>query len=280
MSGTLYICGTPIGNLEDITLRQLRILKEVDLIAAEDTRRTIKLLNYYEISCPLTSYHEFNKKDKGAKIIQELLSGKNIALVSDAGMPCVSDPGEDIINLCYENDITVTTVPGATAVISALILSGISSKQYAFFGFLPHNKKEQKETLEYISKETKTIVLYEAPHRLTKTLEALKDSIGEEREISIIREITKKHEEVLKFSIEEAILYHKENSPRGEYVIVISGGDAAGSIANEKSWGNLSIEEHVDMYVEGGSTKKDAIKLVAKDRLLSKRDVYNETMKK
>ena len=279
MTGTLYICGTPIGNLEDITLRQLRILKEVDLILAEDTRHTIKLLNYYEISCPLTSYHEFNKREKGIKIIKELLSGKNIALVSDAGMPCISDPGEDIINLCYENNISVTTVPGATAVISALILSGISCKEYAFFGFLSHNKKEQKEALASISRETKTIIIYESPHRLSKTLESLKEALGDTRQIAIIREITKKHEEVLKLEIAEAVLHYKENSPRGEYVLVVEGKDDMDG-TEENIWENISITEHVEMYVEKGNTKKDAIKLAAKDRSLPKRQVYDEVMKK
>jgi len=277
MVGTLYICGTPIGNLEDITLRQLRILKEVDLIAAEDTRQTVKLLNYYEISSPLTSYHEFNKKEKGAKIIHELLNGKNVALVSDAGMPCISDPGEDIIDLCYKNNIKVTTVPGATAVVSALILSGITASQYTFFGFLPHNKKEQKEMLESMSAETKTMLLYEAPHRLTKTLLLLKENLGESRQISLVREITKKYEEVLKLTIEEALTYYNENSPRGEYVLVISGGDKA-VIAS--AWDNLTLSEHVEMYVAEGIAKKEAIKLVAKDRNLPKREVYDSVMKK
>jgi len=274
MSGILYICGTPIGNLEDITLRQLRIFKEVDLIAAEDTRHTIKLLNYYEIKCPLTSYHEFNKKDKGNEIIKKLLAGKNIALVTDAGMPAISDPGEDIIKLCYDNNILVTTVPGPTAIISALVLSGISSRHYVFEGFLSQNKKDLKESLKRIGEEKRTIVLYESPHRLIKTLEVLKQVLNEDRKLSVIRELTKKHEEVLIFTIEEAILYYKDANPRGEFVLVIEGKQSTSSY----EWENLSIESHVNSYIKLGNTKKEAIKLVAKERNIGKRYVYDQVM--
>lgn len=276
MSGILYICGTPIGNLEDITLRQLRIFKEVDLIAAEDTRHTIKLLNYYDIKCPLTSYHEFNKKEKGTEIIEKLLDGKNIALVTDAGMPGISDPGEDIIKLCYDNNIKVTTVPGPTAVISALVLSGISSRQYVFEGFLSQSKKELKESIMRIGEETRTIILYESPHRLIKTLEILKDALNKDRKISVIREITKKYEEVLKLTVEEAILYYKENKPRGEFVLVIEGKEKTVS----DDWENTTVYSHVDSYLDKGFTKKEAIKLVSKDRGIVKREVYNLIMKK
>lgn len=276
MSGILYICGTPIGNLEDITLRQLRVLKEVNLIAAEDTRHTIKLLNYYNISCPLTSYHEFNKKEKGAKIIKKLLEGESVALVSDAGMPGISDPGEDIIALCYENNITVTTVPGPTAIISALILSGISSRQYIFEGFLPQNKKEYKQAINRITKESRTIILYESPHRLVKTLEILKEAVGNERRLAIVRELTKKHEEVIRLTIEEAINFYAENKPRGEFVLVIEGKE----YIQENSWDKIYIPEHVDMYINYGYNKKEAIKLVARERNMPKRDVYDIVMKK
>lgn len=274
MNGILYICGTPIGNLEDITLRQLRVLKEVSLIAAEDTRHTIKLLNYYNISCPLTSYHEFNKKEKGIKIIEKLLEGESVALVTDAGMPAISDPGEDIIALCYENNITVTTVPGPTAIISALILSGISPRQYIFEGFLPQNKKEYKQALNRISKESRTIVLYESPHRLVKTLEILKETLGNERRLAIVRELTKKHEEVIRLTIKEAIIYYGENKPRGEFVLVIEGKE----YLEENTWEKISIYEHIEMYINDGYDKKEAIKLVAKERNIPKRDVYDKVM--
>ena len=214
MPGRLYLCATPIGNLEDITYRVVRILKEVDLIAAEDTRHTKKLLNHLEINTPLTSYHEHNKATKGPILIEKLKEGLNIALVSDAGTPGISDPGEDLVRLAHENNILVTPVPGASAVISGLIISGLSTRRFAFEGFLPADNKERKERLKKLSKEDRTIVLYEAPHRLSKTLEALYEALGN-RKISIIRELTKQYEEVKQCTLEESIIYYQEVSPKG-----------------------------------------------------------------
>lgn len=272
--GTLYICGTPIGNLEDITLRALKTLKEVDLIAAEDTRQTIKLLNHFDIKTPLTSYHEHNKGTKGIKIIEMLKNGKNIALVSDAGMPGISDPGEDLIKLCYENSIPFTIVPGPTAVITGLVISGISSRSYCFEGFLPSGKKQRKEILNRLKNEQRTAVLYEAPHHLIQTLKELYDNIGD-RYVAVIRELTKKHETVNSGNLKNIICFFEENIPKGEFVIVIEG--VSKEIAdNEKkeNFLSMSIEEHMEIYLKKGVDNKTAMKQVAKDRGVGKRDIY------
>ena len=276
MSGKLYVCATPIGNLKDITLRCLETLKEVDLIASEDTRHTIKLLNHYEIKVPLESYHEHNKDTKGKKLINLLLEGKNIALVSDAGMPGICDPGEDLINLCYENNIEITVLPGATASITALILSGIKTRSYCFEGFLPYNKKAKKEVIQRLKDDTRTYIIYEAPHHLLQTLKELYEQIGN-RNISIVKELTKKHENVFKASLLEALKYFEENTPKGEYVLVLEGANENEVLNKEKEEiNNISIKEHLEQYLSTGMDIKEAMKKVAKDRGISKRDVYNE----
>lgn len=275
MNGTLYVCGTPIGNLEDITFRCINTLKNADIIAAEDTRQTVKLLNHYEIKTPLTSYHEHNKDVKGPRLINELKSGKNIALVSDAGMPGISDPGEDLIKLCYEEGVPVTIVPGPTAVITAVVLSGIGARSYCFEGFLPSGKKQRKDILERLSKETRTMVLYEAPHHLKATLAELYAVLGN-REIAVVKELTKKHENVNKGMFEDIIAYYNENEPKGEFVIVIQGLDIS-EINEEKkaSFESMSIEEHLDLYLKQGMDNKSAMKQVAKDRGVGKREIYS-----
>lgn len=276
MSGKLYVCATPIGNLKDITLRCLETLKEVDLIASEDTRHTIKLLNHYEIKVPLESYHEHNKDTKGKKLINLLLEGKNIALVSDAGMPGICDPGEDLIKLCYENNIEITVLPGATASITALILSGIKTRSYCFEGFLPYNKKAKKEVIQRLKDDTRTYIIYEAPHHLLQTLKELYEQIGN-RNISIVKELTKKHENVFKASLLEALKYFEENTPKGEYVLVLEGANGNEVLNKEKEEiNNISIKEHLEQYLSTGMDIKEAMKKVAKDRGISKRDVYNE----
>ncbi|MBQ1870849.1 MAG: 16S rRNA (cytidine(1402)-2'-O)-methyltransferase [Lachnospiraceae bacterium] len=275
MTGTLYLCATPIGNLEDMTLRVLRILKEVDLIAAEDTRNSIKLLNHFEIKTPMTSYHEFNKIDKAYELVNLLKEGKNIALITDAGMPGISDPGEELVRICYEEGITVTACPGASAVVTALTLSGLKTRRFAFEAFLPKDKKERKRVLDELKNETRTIIIYEAPHHLLKTLKELYDTLGC-RKLSVVKELTKLHENVNRTTIEEAISYYTENEPKGEYVLVIEG-KSKEECENEirEKYENLTIEEHVKMYVDTGMDKKEAMKVVAKERGLTKRDVYN-----
>ena len=275
MTGTLYLCATPIGNLEDMTLRVLRILKEVDLIAAEDTRNSIKLLNHFEIKTPMTSYHEFNKIDKAYELVNLLKEGKNIALITDAGMPGISDPGEELVRICYEEGITVTACPGASAVVTALTLSGLKTRRFAFEAFLPKDKKERKRVLDELKNETRTIIIYEAPHHLPKTLKELYDTLGC-RKLSVVKELTKLHENVNRTTIEEAISYYTENEPKGEYVLVIEG-KSKEECENEirEKYENLTIEEHVKMYVDTGMDKKEAMKVVAKERGLTKRDVYN-----
>lgn len=274
MYGTLYICGTPIGNLEDITLRGLRTLKEVDLIAAEDTRQTIKLLNYYNIKTPLTSYHEHNKIQKGQTLIELLKEGKNIAVVSDAGMPIISDPGVDLVKLCYENNINITVIPGVTAVITAVALSGIGDGRYIFEGFLPTNKKQRNFVLEKIKTEVHDIVIYEAPHHLINTLKELYNSLGE-RNIAVIKEMTKKYEKVYKGNFSEVISHFEDEEPKGEFVIVIEGTTYENIINDEKkAWNEITITEHMEIYVQKGYDTKSAMKQVAKDRGVSKRDIY------
>jgi len=270
----LYICGTPIGNLEDMTYRVVRVLSEVDLIAAEDTRQSVKLLNHFDIKTPLTSYYEHNKDVKGPQLIKLLQEGKDIALVTDAGMPGISDPGEDLIELCYENNVPVTVVPGPTAVVTALVLSGLNSRSYIFEGFLPRNKKQRAEVLERLVDESRTTVFYEAPHHLVDTLDSIYKTVGD-RNIAVARELTKKHETVNRGAVGEVLEYFKENEPKGEFVLVLEGKDKE-KIKEDKiaSFEEMTIEEHFNMYIEQGMSEKDAMKQVAKDRGIGKRDVY------
>ena len=279
MAGTLYLCATPIGNLEDITFRVLRTLKEVDLIAAEDTRNSIKLLNHFDIQTPMTSYHEFNKIEKAYQLVAKLKEGKNIALITDAGTPGISDPGEDIVRICYEEGIEVTSLPGAAACITALTMSGRATRRFAFEAFLPKDKKERAGVLEELKKETRTIILYEAPHHLLKTIRELLDALGD-RELTVCRELTKKHEEKIQTTFSALLSYYEDKEPRGEYVLVICGKDRK-EIEKEQqaSWENMTIEEHMAHYEGQGIDHKDAMKLVAKDRGVSKRDIYQYLVK-
>ena len=274
MSGTLYLCATPIGNLEDMTFRVIRTLKEVDLIAAEDTRNSIKLLNHFEIQTPMTSYHEYNKYEKGRKLVEKLQDGMNIALITDAGTPGISDPGEELVKMCYEAGISVTSLPGAAACITALTLSGLSTRRFAFEAFLPTDKKEKELVLQEIERETRTIIMYEAPHRLLKTLKMLNERLGKERRITVCRELTKRHETAFATTLEEACAYYNEQSPKGECVLVIEGRSREQIAQEEKAqWEEMSIEEHMEHYLSQGIDKKEAMKKVAKDRGVSKRDI-------
>lgn len=273
--GTLYLVATPIGNLGDISARALEVLESVDLIAAEDTRRTVQLLNHFGISKPLTSYHEHNKREKGQYIISLLKQGKNVAQVSDAGTPAISDPGEDLVGLCIENDITVTSVPGPVAGINALILSGLNTRRFAFEGFLSVNKRHRHEHLSSVKNDTHTLIFYEAPHKLRTTLEDMRDAFGGGRRIALVRELTKLHEEVIRTDIDGAIEKYKEVSPRGEYVLVVEGAkEDAGE--EEKPWAGLSASDHVEKYISEGMSSKEAIKRTAVDRGVPKREIYNE----
>lgn len=274
MAGILYLCATPIGNLEDMTFRAVRTLKEADLIAAEDTRNSIKLLNHFEIKTPMTSYHEYNKIEKGHKLVDMLLEGKNIALITDAGTPGISDPGEELVAMCYEAGVKVTSVPGAAACITALTLSGLKTRRFAFEAFLPSDKKERKQTLEELKTETRTIIIYEAPHRLSKTLKELHETLGL-RKLTVVRELTKKHETVWPTTTEEAAAYYDENDAKGECVLVLEGKSRQEIEKEEQArWEDISIEEHMEKYLSEGMDKKSAMKQVAKDRGISKRDVY------
>ncbi len=275
MPGKLYLCATPIGNLEDITLRVLRTLKEVDLIAAEDTRNSIKLLNHFEIKTPMTSYHEYNKIDKAYQLVEKLKAGQNIALITDAGTPGISDPGEDLVRICYESGIEVTSLPGACACVTALTLSGLPTRRFCFEAFLPREKKERAAVLDALKTETRTIILYEAPHHLKKTLAELSETLGD-RKLTLCRELTKKHETIKASTLTEAIAYYEENEPRGEYVLVLEG-KSMDALAEEarQSFEAMSLKEHMAFYEEQGIPRKDAMKLVAKDRGVSKRDIYN-----
>lgn len=276
MSGTLYLCATPIGNLEDMTFRVIRTLKEVDLIAVEDTRNSIKLLNHFEIQTPMTSYHEYNKYEKGRKLVEKLQDGMNIALITDAGTPGISDPGEELVKMCYEAGISVTSLPGAAACITALTLSGLSTRRFAFEAFLPTDKKEKELVLQEIERETRTIIMYEAPHRLLKTLKMLSERLGKERRITVCRELTKRHETAFATTLEEACAYYNEQPPKGECVLVIEGRSREQIAQEEKAqWEEMSIEEHMEHYLSQGIDKKEAMKKVAKDRGVSKRDIYN-----
>ena len=274
MYGTLYLCATPIGNLGDITLRVIELLKECDLIAAEDTRNTLKLLNHFNIDTPMTSYHEHNKFSKGPVLLEKLKEGKNIALVTDAGMPGISDPGEDMARLCRQEGIPVTVAPGASAVVTALVLSGMPARRFIFEGFLPTDKKEKAEVLARLEKETRTTVFYEAPHRLTDTLKELLKSAGN-RDAACVREITKKYEEVKKDSLENLLAFYGENPPTGEFVVIVGGADAEKLRQEEiEGWESISLEEHMKKYTDSGMSEKDAMKQVAKDRGVSKREIY------
>lgn len=279
MAGTLYLVATPIGNLEDMTYRAVRVLKEVDLIAAEDTRNSIKLLNHFDIKTPMTSYHEYNKYDKAAWLVEQINTGKNIAAITDAGTPGISDPGEELARQALAAGIEVTAVPGACACITGLTISGLPTRRFAFEAFLPADKKERRQILQELMSETRTMVIYEAPHRLKKTLAELLETLGE-RKISITRELTKKHEEIFQTTINEALDYYRNNDPRGEYVLVIEGKDIK-ELEGEQMQGFLSmtVKEHVDMYINQGMDKRDAIKQTAIDRGVPKREIYNQIMR-
>lgn len=276
MAGILYLCATPIGNLEDMTFRAIRTLKEVDLIAAEDTRNSIRLLNHFAIQTPMTSYHEYNKYDKGRKLIEKLLEGKNIALITDAGTPGISDPGEELVRMCHENGIRVTSVPGAAACITALTMSGLPTRRFAFEAFLPSEKKEREKILTELERETRTIILYEAPHRLVRTLKLLEERLGDERNVAVCRELTKKHETVYRGTLCDAVSYYESTEPRGECVLVIDGKSQEEIEREEqKKWEQMSIEDHVAYYISQGADRKEAMKKTAQDRGVSKRDIYN-----
>ena len=276
--GTLYLCATPIGNLGDITERVLRTLESVDLIAAEDTRNTLRLLNHFGIKKPLTSYHEYNKYTKAEELISKLHRGASIAVVTDAGTPAISDPGEVIAAMCLEQGIRVTSLPGACALITALTMSGMPARRFCFEGFLPADKKERRYILTQLQREERTTILYEAPHHLRGTLQELYDNLGDRR-ITLCRELTKKFEEALPMTLASAIKYYGENEPRGEYVLVLAGADRA-ALEEEKrrNFEEMTLEEHMALYTDQGLSRKDAMKKVAADRGVSKRDIYKELM--
>ena len=274
MSGQLYLCATPIGNLEDITLRVLRTLKEVDLIAAEDTRNSIKLLNHFDIKTPMTSYHEYNKVEKAYTLIDKMRSGVNVALITDAGTPGISDPGEVLVAMCYEAGIEVTSLPGPAACITALTLSGLSTRRFAFEAFLPPDKKERKAILEELKSETRTIILYEAPHHLVGTLEELYETLGNRR-MTLCRELTKKHETAFCSTIKDLLDFYQDQKPLGECVLVIEGKSREEIREEEKAaWEEMSISQHMEVYEKQGIARKEAMKLVAKDRGVTKREIY------
>ena len=279
MAGKLYLCATPIGNLEDITYRVVRTLNEVDLIGAEDTRNSIKLLNHFDIKTPMTSYHEFNKYDKAKQLVEMMKEGKNIAIITDAGTPGISDPGEEVVRQCFEAGIKVTSLPGPAACITALTMSGQKTRRFCFEAFLPKDKKEKVAVLEELKNETRTIIIYEAPHRLARTLKELRETLGN-RQLTLCRELTKKYEEADKTTIDQAIEKYNEKEPRGEYVLVIEGKSQEEiQEENKQKWESMTIEEHMEYYISQGNDKKSAMKLVAKDRGVSKRDIYNQLIK-
>ena len=279
MSGTLYLCATPIGNLQDMTERVLLTLKEVDLIAAEDTRNSIRLLNHFEIRTPMTSYHEYNKVEKAHYLVDQLLTGKNIALITDAGTPAISDPGEVLVAECQKAGVPVTSLPGCCACITALTLSGLPTRWFCFEGFLPTDKKEKAFVLEELARETRTMILYEAPHHLKRTLSELLETLGERR-TTLCRELTKKFETIMPTTLEGAVAYYEENEPKGEYVLVIEG-KSRKEIEEEqqKSWESMSIEEHMAFYEKQGIDRKSAMKKVAADRGVGKREIYQALLK-
>ena len=278
MAGILYLCATPIGNLSDMTFRVLDTLREVDLIAAEDTRNSIKLLNHFDIHTEMTSYHEYNKYDKAAYLIEKMQSGTNVALITDAGTPAISDPGEVLVRRAKEEGIIVTSLPGACAAITALTMSGLSTRRFVFEGFLPSEKKDRKAVLESLKEEERTIILYEAPHHLKGTLKELSENLGE-RKITLCRELTKKYEEAPCMLLSEAVALYEEKEPKGEYVLVLSGADP--ELKKEKrirQFEQMTLQEHMQMYLDEGLDKKEAMKKVATDRGVSKRDIYNELL--
>ena len=276
MTGTLYLCATPIGNLEDMTFRAVKILNEADLIAAEDTRNSRKLLDHYDIHTPMTSYHEHNKYEKAEELIGLLLQGKNIALITDAGMPGISDPGEVICRMAHEAGIAVSVIPGACAAVSAAAASGLATDHFVFEGFLPRTNKERKERLAVLEKEERTMIVYEAPHRIKKTLEALERTFGAARDVSLCRELTKKHEEIRKTTLGELKTFYDENETKGEFVLVIAGRPAQESAAEAaEKWESIPLQEHMKLYLDQGLEKKEAMKKVAADLGISKREVYD-----
>lgn len=278
MAGKLFLCATPIGNLEDITYRVLKTLEEVDLIAAEDTRHSIKLLNHFQIKTPMTSYHEYNKVDKARYLVEQMLSGVNVALITDAGTPGISDPGEELVRQCYEAGVEVTSLPGPAACITALTMSGLSTRRFCFEAFLPAEKSDKKERLrilEELKGETRTIIIYEAPHHLTKTLKDLREALGGSRRITVCRELTKKYETAWQTTFDGAVSRYEEEEPKGEFVLVIEG-KSLDEIREEKvrSWEEMSVEDHMALYEGQGMDRKEAMKQVAKDRGVSKREIY------
>lgn len=280
MQGKLYLCATPIGNLEDITLRVLRTLREVDLIAAEDTRNSVKLLNHFEIKTPMTSYHEYNKIEKAYQIVEKIRNGQNIALITDAGTPGISDPGEDLVRICYESGIEVTSLPGACACITALTLSGLSTRRFSFEAFLPREKKQRTEILSSLESETRTMILYEAPHHLIKTLEEVYSILGE-RKITLCRELTKRYETIFSATISDAISHYTNQEPKGEFVLVIEGKNRKElKKEQQQAWEAISLMDHMAQYENQGISRKESMKLVAKDRGISKREVYDMLLKK
>lgn len=277
--GMLYLCATPIGNLEDITFRVLRTLKEVDLIAAEDTRNTIKLLNHFEIKTPMTSYHEYNKIDKARVLVEKMRRGMNIAVVTDAGTPGISDPGEELVRQSHEAGIKVTSLPGPAACITALTMSGQPTRRFAFEAFLPSDKQERRDVLKELVDETRTMIIYEAPHHLVKTLKELSEVLGLERKLSICKELTKRYENAMLTTFEEALTFYETTPPRGEYVLVIEGRDRGQmKLEQQQQWDAMSIPDHVQMYLDQGMDKKEAMKAAAKDRGVSKRDIYQQLL--
>ncbi len=277
MSGKLYLCGTPIGNLEDASYRLVRTLSQVDLIAAEDTRNTLKLLNHFEIKTPLTSYHEHNKAQKAPWLLAQLEAGSQIAVVSDAGMPGISDPGADLVRQCVEQNIAVTVIPGPTAAVTGLVLSGLDSRRFVFEGFLPQEKKERRMVLEALQKEHRTMVFYEAPHRLEETLEAFMQTFGASRQMATARELTKKFEEVRRGSIAQIIAHYQENPPKGEFVLLVEGVSLWQQEAQKaEDWQKISVLSHMEHYLSQGMSEKDAMKQVAKDRKVGKREIYRQ----
>ena len=279
-TGMLYLCATPIGNLEDITYRVLRTLKEVDLIAAEDTRNSIKLLNHFEIKTPMTSYHEYNKVEKAKVLVEKMLAGTTVALITDAGTPGISDPGEELVRQCHEAGVTVTSLPGPAACITALTMSGRPTRRFAFEAFLPPDKQERKAVLSELKEETRTVILYEAPHRLLRTLKELCEVFGKDRPLTICKELTKRHEEKLQMTLADSLSYYEVNEPRGEYVLIIAGRSREEMKKEEQAgWEALSLEEHMAHYESQGIDRKEAMKRVAKDRGVSKRDIYQALLK-
>ncbi len=278
-AGELFLCATPIGNLEDMPVRAVRIMKEADLIAAEDTRNSIKLINHFEIDTPMTSYHEYNKVDKAKVLVDKMLAGQTVALITDAGTPGISDPGEELVRQAVQAGINVTSVPGPAACINALIISGLPTRRFVFEAFLPSDKKERAAVLEELSHETRTMIIYEAPHRLCRTLAELAEVLGGDRQIAVCKELTKRHETVYRSDIKGAVDYYNANEPRGEYVLVIAGLNREDIIRDKQdAWKEMPLEEHLKHYESQGIEKREAIKLVAKDRGVPKREIYNMTL--